>query len=121
MEESLVNLVGNTIKELAPAAQLCYAGRRSWPRKVGSNGHLPRGGSSNDGGWRHSDGISRDGGLLHFPPRHLSPTPFGLTGAHALMFRVAKRVVLGMYSWQIRVLLSKKDVTKSAISSRFKR
>ena len=35
--------------------------------------------------------------------------------------RVAKRVVLGMFSWQIRVVLSKKEVDKSAISSRFKR
>ena len=49
------------------------------------------------------------------PPRRL------VSPARTLMFRVAKRVVLGMYSWQIRVLLSKKDVTKSAISSRFKR
>jgi hypothetical protein len=33
--------------------------------------------------------------------------------------RVAKRVVLGMNSWQIRVLSSKKEVTQSVLSSLF--
>jgi len=36
-----------------------------------------------------------------------------------LWARVAKRVVLGMNSWQTRVLLSKKEVTQSALSSLF--
>ena len=35
--------------------------------------------------------------------------------------RVAKRVVLGMFTWQIRVRVSKKEVTESAISSHFQR
>ena len=34
-------------------------------------------------------------------------------------FRVAKRVVLGMNSWQTRVLSSKKEVTQSVLSSLF--
>ena len=41
---------------------------------------------------------------------------FGACGASG---RVAKRVVLGMNSWQTRVLLSKKEVTQSVLSSLF--
>ena len=37
----------------------------------------------------------------------------------AQMARVAKRVVLGMNSWQSRVLSSKKEVTQSVLSSLF--
>ena len=41
------------------------------------------------------------------------PPPDGGASARRAVGRVAKRVVLGMNSWQTRVLLSKKEVTQS--------
>ena len=54
--------------------------------------------------------------LLPCPP--LQPANVWLVLANV---RVAKRVVLGMNSWHLRVFLSKKEVDESANSSRFKR
>ena len=119
MEESLVNLVGNTIKELAPAAQvLCKKQLILW--KLGRMG-IFRVVDLQTMVDSDIQMASPEMVVCCISPHATCPPRRLVSPARTLMFRVAKRVVLGMYSWQIRVLLSKKDVTKSAISSRFKR
>ena len=51
--------------------------------------------------------------MVHGPP------PDGGASARRAVGRVAKRVVLGMNSWQTRVLSSKKEVPQSVLSSLF--